>query len=150
MKEDEIKRELELGVRALLEAKERGKEAALDEFKETRILESAFNRLFLAVEHLCNALILLETGNFSPKHFGDIKKFKGLKEKYKTDFQSVYQETYTFRAYGDYRKFPEVEKKFNRKSLQAELLKVEEISEKILNIISQKSDIAYLIKKSKG
>tara|TARA_Y100000310_G_C20521952_1_gene734117 strand:- start:504 stop:887 length:384 start_codon:yes stop_codon:yes gene_type:complete len=104
MKEDAIRVELELGVRAFLEAQERSKVDAIDDFEETRILESSFNRLFLAVEHLCNGLILLETGNFSEKHFGDFKKFKALKEKYNTDFQKMYEDTYTFRSYGDYRK----------------------------------------------
>ncbi|MEK6845620.1 MAG: hypothetical protein AABY26_02580, partial [Nanoarchaeota archaeon] len=107
MREAEIKEELELGIRAFLEAEERSKAEAIDAFKETRVLESAFNRLFLAVEHFCNALVLFETGNYSPKHFGDSKKLKELKEKYKVDFQRVYEETYSFRSYGDYRKFPE-------------------------------------------
>ena len=80
MKEEEIKRELELGIRAFLEAGERSKAEAIDDFEEKRILESAFNRLFLSVEHLCNALVLFETGNFSPKHFGDLKKLQELKE----------------------------------------------------------------------
>jgi len=149
MKEEEIKRELELGIRAFLEAEERSKAEAIDDFEEKRILESAFNRLFLSVEHLCNALVLFETGNFSPKHFGDLKKLQELKEKHKTDFQGVYEETYTFRSYGDYRKFPEMEKKFNRKNLQEESSKVKDVLEKILNIISQKIEIGYLIDKKK-
>ena len=149
MREEEIKRELELGIRAFLEVEERSKAEAIDDFEEKRILESAFNRLFLSVEHLCNALVLFETGNFSPKHFGDLKKLQELKEKHKTDFQGVYEETYTFRSYGDYRKFPEMEKKFNRKNLQEESSKVKDVLEKILNIISQKIEIGYLIDKKK-
>jgi len=147
MREEEIKRELELGIRAFLEVEERSKAEAIDDFEEKRILESAFNRLFLSVEHLCNALVLFETGNFSPKHFGDLKKLQELKEKYKTDFRGVYEETYTFRGYGDYRKFPEIEEKFNRKHLQEEFLKVKKILEKILDILSQKIEIGYLIEK---
>ena len=69
----------------------------------------------MAVEHLCNAIILLEEGNFSKKHFGDFSKLKELKEKYKADLAGTYQETYHFRSYGDYRKFPEVKDMFNRK-----------------------------------
>ena len=149
MREEEIKRELELGIRAFLEVEERSKAEAIDDFEEKRILESAFNRLFLSVEHLCNALVLFETGNFSPKHFGDLKKLQELKEKHKTDFQGVYEETYTFRSYGDYRKFPEMEKKFNRKNLQEESSKVKDVLEKILNIISQQIEIGYLIDKKK-
>lgn len=132
----------------LIEAEERSKAEAIDDFEETRILESSFNRLFLAVEHLCNALILLETGNFSPKHFGDVKKFKELKAKYKTDFKSVYEETYTFRSYGDYRKFPETKEKFDRKHLTKEVATVQEMMRKILQIIHQKMDINMLIEKS--
>jgi len=147
MKEAEIKKELELGVRAFLEAEERSKVEAIDEFDEMRILEAAFNRLFLGVEHICNALILLETGNFSPKHFGDLKKLKHLKEKYKTDFEEVYEETYTFRSYGDYRKFPQVEDKFNRESLIKEITKVKVFLRDVLKIISQKIEVNYLKRK---
>ncbi len=78
MREADIKKELELGIRAFLEAEERSRTEAVDDFAEMRILESSFNRLFLSVEHLCNALILLETGNFSPKHFGDIQILKNF------------------------------------------------------------------------
>jgi len=148
MREEEIKEELELGVRAFLEAEDRSRAEAIDDFEETRILESAFNRLFLSVEHLCNALILLETGNFSPKHFGDLKKLKELKEKYETDFQGVYEETYTFRSYGDYRKFPQIKERFNRENLSEEVLKVKKLMKRILEIISQKIEVNYLIKKS--
>ena len=150
MKKEEIKKELELEIRAFLEAKERSTVDAIDDFEETRILESAFNRLFLAVEHLCNALVLLETGNFSPKHFGDLKKLKELKAEYKTDFQMVYEKAYAFRGYDDYRKFPEVEEKFNRENLQQQLSEVQQIMNKILEIVSKKIDVSYLIDKSAG
>ncbi len=150
MREEEIKRELELGVRALLEADERSKEDAIDDFKRIRILESSFNRLFLAVEHLCNALILAETGNFSPKHFGDIKKFKDLKERYKTDFQAVYQDAYTFRGYADYRKFPEIEEKFDAEHLREQLSQAKQVMDKIFEIIGKKMDLSYLIEKTEG
>ena len=145
MREAEIKEELELGIRAFLEAEERSKAEAIDAFKETRVLESAFNRLFLAVEHFCNALVLFETGNYSPKHFGDSKKLKELKEKYKVDFQRVYEETYSFRSYGDYRKFPEVKNNFNRQSLLKEINNVRELLERIISVISKKTDIKYLV-----
>ena len=145
MREAEIKEELELGIRAFLEAEVRSKAEAIDAFKETRVLESAFDRLFLAVEHFCNALVLFETGNYSPKHFGDSKKLKELKEKYKVDFQRVYEETYSFRSYGDYRKFPEVKNNFNRQSLLKEINNVRELLERIISVISKKTDIKYLV-----
>jgi hypothetical protein len=145
MREAEIKEEFELGVRAFLEAEERSKAEAVDNFKEIRVLESAFNRLFLAVEHFCNALVLFETGNYSPKHFGDAKKLKELKEKYNVDFQRVYEDTYSFRSYGDYRKFPEIEEKFNRQSLLTEINNVKVLLEKVLDVISKKLDLQYLI-----
>ncbi len=145
MREKEIKDELELGLRAFLEADERSRVEAVDAFKETRILESAFNRLFLAVEHFCNALVLFETGNYSPKHFGDSKKLKELKEKYKVDFHGVYENTYSFRSYADYRKFPEIEERFNRQSLMVEISKVKELLEKVMEVISNKISIEYLI-----
>ncbi len=150
MREKEIREELELGLRAFLEAKERSKGEALDNFEETGILESAFNRLFLAVEHFCNALVLLETGNFSPKHFGDLKKLRELKEKYQMDFERVYEDTYTFRSYGDYRKFPEIEAKFNRENLLEEIARTRELIESVFNIVSQKIDLKELIKRGKN
>jgi hypothetical protein len=150
MREEEIRKELELGVRAFLNAEERSKAEGIDDFDEMGILESSFNRLFLAVEHLCNGLILLETGNFSPKHFGDIQKFKNLKDKYKINFQGVYEETYTFRSYGDYRKFPKVKEKFDKKHLTEVIAEVRELMSVVLNTINQKMNIKDLIEKSFG
>jgi hypothetical protein len=150
MREEEIKSELELGIRAFIEARERSASESIDEFDETRILESAFNRLFLAIEHLCNALVLFETGNFSPKHFGDLKKLEKLKERYHADFQLVYEETYTFRGYADYRKFPEIKEKFDRAHLRQQLSGVNRIMSKILEIIGNKIDVKYLVSKSEG
>ena len=147
MREEEIKKELYLGVRAFLEAYDRSKAETIDDFDETRVLESSFNRLFLSIEHLCNALILLETGNFSPKHFGDINKFKELKNKYQTDFQEVYQQTYTFRSYGDYRKFPEIKENFDRKHLIEQINIVKNTMNLILEIINKKINIKELIEK---
>lgn len=145
MREKEIREELELGLRAFLEADERSKVEAVDAFKETRILESAFNRLFLAVEYFCNALVLSETGNYSPKHFGDSKKLKELKEKYRIDFQGVYENTYSFRSYADYRKFPEIEERFNRQSLIVEISSVKKLLEKVMEVISEKMEVKDLI-----
>lgn len=150
MREKEIKEELELGIRAFLEAEERSRAETIDSFQEIRILESAFNRLFLAVEHFCNALVLFETGNFSPKHFGDTKKLKELKEKYALDLQEIYEDTYSFRSYADYRKFPEIEEKFNRQNLLIELNSVKELLETVLEVISQEMDLNYLISQLRG
>lgn len=147
MKEKEIKEELELGVRAFLEAEERSKAEAADDFKEMRILECAFNRLFLAVEHFCNAVILFETGNYSKKHFGDFEKLKRIKEKYSLDLIDIYQQTYSFRSYGDYRKFPEVEEKFDREHLKEELSGVKEILKKCLNILTERLNINFLLER---
>ena len=141
---EEIKRELELGVRSFLEAQKRSQAQSIDEFEETQILEAAFNRLFLSVEHTINGLVLMETGNFSPKHFGDLKKLKELKNKYSIDFFRVYEETYTFRSYGDYRKFPQIKENFNRKTLNLEIIKVQKIILEVLMIISLKINLTYL------
>ena len=131
---DEIKTELELGVRSFLEAQKRSQAESIDDFEETQILEASFNRLFLSIEHTINGLVLLETGNFSPKHFGDLKTLKELKKKYTIDFFKVYEETYTFRSYGDYRKFPQTKEHFNRNTLKQEIIKVQEIIFNILKI----------------
>ncbi len=114
MKEKEIIDELSLGIRSFLEAKERSTKESIDEFDETRILEASFSRLFLSIEHLCNAIVLFETGNYSKKHFGDVIKMKQIQQKHGINLTGIYQEIYTFRAYGDYRKFPEIEEKFNK------------------------------------
>lgn len=147
MKKEDIVEELNLCIRSFIEAKERLKQKSIDNFDELRILETSFNRLFLSIEHLCNAIMLLEKGNYSKKHFGDVSKLKELKEKYKSDLADIYQIAYSFRAYADYRKFPEIKDKFNRKELEILVAKtnlaikssLEEI-EKVINIkeISEK------------
>ncbi len=71
-----------------------------------------------------------------------------MKQKYKTDFQGVYEETYTFRAYGDYRKFPETDKKFDREHLKKAVVRVQDTMNKILGIINQKINISELMRKS--
>lgn len=72
MKEKEIKEELELCIRSFLDVKERSKQESIDHFDELRILEGAFNRLFMSVEHLCNAIMLLEKGDFSKTKKKDV------------------------------------------------------------------------------
>ncbi len=91
VKKKEVREELELCVRSVVEAVERSQQEGIDPFDELRILEAAFNRLFLAVEHMCNALVLLETGNYSRKHFGNIKKLKELAERYRVPIAELYQ-----------------------------------------------------------
>ncbi len=112
-----MKTEIELGIRSFIDAVLDSRKQSLDDFDETRILESSFNRLFLAVEHLTNALVLKETGNLSKKHFGNQAILKKLTEKGKIDFPNIYKTTYNFRSYADYRKFPELEEDFNRANL---------------------------------
>lgn len=147
MKEKEIKEELELAIRCFIEAKERSLQNSIDDFDELRILEASFNRLFISVEHLCNAIILLEYGNFSKKHFGDIKKLEKLKEKYKQDLATLYQTTYSFRAYADYRKFPDFKDKFNREELRKQIATTNKTIKDCLDIISQKINLSNIIKK---
>ena len=140
----EIKEELEIAVRCFVDSFITSKKEGVDQFDKTRILESAFNRLFLAVEHLTNAMMLKETGNYSKKHFGDWSKLENLKEKYKIDLQSTYQETDSFRAYADYRKFPEVKEKFDKKHLEEEIQRVKQLIESCLSLIKKDLDINYL------
>ena len=149
MKEYEIKTELELCIRCYIDAKERSNQKSLDEFDNLRILEVSFNRLFLSVEHLCNAIILVEKGNFSKKHFGDYNKLKDLNEKYGPDLQEIYRATYSFRSYGDYRKFPEIEESFNQDNLIEHLNVVSDAISKCLNTISEKLDVSELTIKLK-
>ncbi len=149
MKKEKIIEEVELGVRCFLDAQERSLKKGIDNFDELRILEAAFNRLFLAVEHFCNAVILFETGNYSKKHFGDFEKLKKIKEKYDLDLTNTYQQTYSFRSYGDYRKFPEIEEKFDRKHLKEELVIVKETIKKCLDILKGRLNIKSLLKRIK-
>lgn len=147
MREEEIIEELKLGVRAFLEAQKESLKKGIDDFDELGSLECAFNRLFLAVEHFCNAVILFETGNYSKKHFGDFEKLKKIKEKHGLDLANTYQQTYSFRSYGDYRKFPEVEEKFDREHLKEELNEVKEILKKCLNILTERLNINFLLER---
>ncbi|MBI3032199.1 hypothetical protein HYY69_01885 [Candidatus Woesearchaeota archaeon] len=144
MREEEIKTELGLGVRCFLEVKERSKRVTIDHFEELQLLESSFSRLFLCVEHVSNALLVFETGNFSKKHFGDFAKLENIKQKYSLDLQKLYHKTYSFRAYADYRKFPEIEKDFNRETLKQELKTVETTISTVINIIKQKINLEQL------
>lgn len=147
MREEEIKEEFELCIRSFLDAKERSEQKSIDQFDELRILEGAFNRLFMSVEHLCNTIMLLEKGNFSRKHFGDFVKLKDLKEKYKADLSDMYQTTYNFRSYGDYRKFPEVKDKFNRKELKDKIIIIYKTIKNCAGIIGVNININEIIKK---
>lgn len=149
MRDKEIIEELSLGLRSFLESKERSLKESIDKFDETRILEAAFSRLFLSVEHICNAIVLFETGNYSKKHFGDLDKIQKIQQKYKLELKETYQETYTFRAYGDYRKFPETEEKFNRDNLLKEIKKVQEILIECIKIIKSKLNIGEIERKLK-
>ena len=134
MKEKEIIEELELCARSFIEAKERSTKNSIDNFDELRILEASFNRLFISVEHLCNAVMLLEKGNFSKKHFGDVEKLKSLKDKYKSDLAEIYQKAYSFRSFADYRKFPEIKDTFTRVELKKQIEIVNEAIKNSLKI----------------
>lgn len=101
----------------------------------------------MCMEHLCNAIILLEMGNFSKKHFGDFTKLKGLKEKYMSDLAETYQTTYNFRSYGDYRKFPEVKDKFNRGELKNKITVVNVVIRNSFGIIGRDVDIKEITQK---
>lgn len=147
MKEKEIKEELELCTRSFLEAKERSKQKSIDDFDELRILEASFNRLFISVEHLCNAIMLFEKGNFSKKHFGDINKLKELKDKYKSDLAEIYRDTYSFRSYADYRKFPEIKDKFKREELKNQIKTVEIAIKNTFEVFKNYIDITHLSNK---
>lgn len=134
-----------LAIRCFIDAVLKSKEKGIDNFDNTRILESAFNRLFLAVEHLTNAVMLKEKGNYSKKHFGDFNKLKEFKEKYNIDLATSYQTTYNFRGYADYRKFPEVEDKFDKKHLNEQINKVKGLFFDCLEIFKNDDELKRLI-----
>lgn len=150
MREKEIKEEWGLCVRCFLESQERAKQKGIDDFDELRILEASFNRLFLSVEHLCNAIMLLEKGNYSKKHFGDIAKLKEFKEKYQIDLTELYQNTNTFRAYADYRKFQETKDRFTKAELNNQINKVKTAIEKFFGIIKRQIDVKEISEKLEG
>ena len=142
MKEKEIKDELGMGVRAFVEALSKSKETPIDEFDKLRILETAFNRLFMAVEHVSNALVLFERGNVSSKHFGDIKKLEEMKEKYGLpDIPRIYDETYKFRVFADYRKRTDVKSNFNEQTLKDKIENVKTFIGSTLKFLSEHVDI---------
>jgi hypothetical protein len=132
-------------VRCFLDALLKSKEDGIDDFDTIRILESSFNRLFLSVEHISNALILKEQGNYSKRHFGDFSKLKEFKDKYGLDVASSYQTTYTFRAYADYRKFPEIERNFDKEHLNEQIAKVKVLLASSLDMFKDKMEFKELI-----
>lgn len=73
------------------------------------------------MEHLTNAMMLKEKGNYSKRHFGDFNKLNEFKDKYNIDLAASYQTTYSFRSYADYRKFPDIEPKFDKSHLNEQL-----------------------------
>jgi len=149
MKEKEIIEELWLCIRSFIEAKERSTKNSIDNFDELRILEVSFSRLFISVEHLCNAIMLSEKGNFSKKHFGDVEKLKNLREKYKSNLAEIYQKTYNFRSFADYRKFPEIEDTFTRAELKRQIEIVEKAIKNSFKIIGDKIDIKTIHQRMK-
>lgn len=147
MKGIEIAEELELCIRSFLEAQERSEHEGMDDFDELRILEASFNRLFISIEHLCNAIILAETGNFSKKHFGDFAKLSGLKEKYQADLAGIYQTTYNFRSYADYRKCQEIRDKFKRAELKIQVKIAKAAIKTCLDIMAKQLNVGNLAKR---
>lgn len=140
-KEDELRQELERGARALVEAVEKSREKPVDDFDRLRILETAFNRLFMAVEHISNALVLAEHGSISKRHFGNVKQLDGIRKKYGLpDIPRLYEESYSLRSYADYRKHPEISGKFNQENLGRKIGEVRAFLEKGLIVLSKYTD----------
>ena len=129
---------MELAVRCFIESNLKSKEKGIDDFDQKRILESAFNRLFLAMEHLTNSIMLKEKGNYSKRHFGDFKKLDEFKEKYDIDLATSYQTTYSFRSYADYRKFPEIESKFDKNHLDEQISRVKSLIDSCFRLFKEK------------
>ncbi len=90
--------------------------------------------------------MLKEKGNYSKKHFGDFNKLKEFKEKYGLDLAENYQTTYNFRGYADYRKFPEIKDKFDKKHLNGEINKVKELFYSCLKLFKSNDEFQKLIK----
>lgn len=147
MREEEIREELALGIRCFIEAEEKSKRREIDSFEELRLLETSFNRLFLAVEHLCNALVIVETGNFSQKHFGDWKKLNDLGKSYQQDFAGIYQEAYALRSYGDYRKHLHVKDRFNHETLTLQIRLIHDLFLNCLDMLKERIDLRGLEKR---
>lgn len=89
--------------------------------------------------------MLKEKGNYSKKHFGDSNKLKEFKEKYNIDLATSYQTTYNFRSYADYRKFPEIKDKFDKKNLNEQVNKVKELFYSCLEIFKSENEFQKLI-----
>ena len=134
-----------MAIRSFVDALVTSKEDGLDDFDTTRILESSFNRLFLSVEHLINAMMLKEKGNYSKKHFGDFDKMKEFKEKYDIDLATSYQTTYSFRSYGDYRKFPEVKEEFDKAHLNEQINNVKAVFELCFGILEKEDKFKEIV-----
>ena len=70
-----------------------------------------------------------------------------MASKYKIDLVDIYQNTYSFRSYGDYRKRPEMEEKFNRSELKVNIQLVEQAIKTCLEFIGKRLDIQDLLKR---
>lgn len=99
-------------------------------------------------------MMLREEGNYSKKHFGDFDKLKDFKEKYNIDLVTSYQTTYSFRGYADYRKFPEIEDKFDKEHLKEQIDKIRNLIFSCLGLYKGDDNLQKLIdifnKKIKG
>ncbi len=89
--------------------------------------------------------MLKEKGNYSKKQFGDFDKLKEFKEKYGIDLATSYQTTYSFRGYADYRKFPEIKGKFDKKHLNEQIAIIKELFCSCLEIFKSDNEFQILI-----
>lgn len=139
--EEDPKQELERGVRAFAEAVAKSRETPIDDFDRLRILETAFNRLFMAVEHVSNALVLIKYGNVRKKHFGSTRQLEEIRKAYGfPDIPRLYAESYSLRSYADYRKHPEASGSFAHENLAKKIGEVRTFIESSLKILSQSTD----------
>lgn len=150
-KEDPVKQELECGVRAFAEAVAKSRETPIDDFDRLRILETAFNRLFMAVEHVSNSLVLSRYGNVRQKHFGSTMQLEEIRKAYGLpDIPRLYEESYSLRSYADYRKHPEAGIGFTHENLVKKIGEVRAFIEGSLKVVSRGADTsgieAYLKK----
>ena len=103
-----MRKHLKNALSELGEAREKLEKARrLFEIDNRYFAKEIANRLFLGLEHLCNALVWKETGNNpSSRHYGDFDKYKQFEAKYPElrGLSKIYDELYKMRHYADYGK----------------------------------------------
>lgn len=93
----------------------------------------------MSVEHFSNALVIFEIGRTGGQHFGDIEILSGISAKYKLpEISKLYERTYAYRLFADYRKRPYIKSNFTIQKLNEEIIEIKKIIDIFLRFFLSK------------